>query len=650
MSLESRAPQLQRMAIAVLIAVLLAAFIPTNVTHAQESTPVSYTFEECDQVKASTLRDELNRITQAIFEKKQGGIDLTDIVDRNWNALNLDETVNAAVEKATQRVKEETGFWDRFISGWNPEKAKELTEDVATYAFDSSDFRQAFDQLSLNVSDEIVTEIRMMTEKSASSALLCVQTFIGDKISPTLAAALEEQIQSRLFELQDPESEIGWVEIASANSMLLSGLGTIVAAQIAKRLGKVLAGKIAGQIIKRVLTRVITIGIPLVGTLIGAALTVWDLWNASKGSLPMIQEALQDPEVKEEIMAQVSLEVGEELRVGLPQLARSISNDVYGQWQEFRRKYARVLELAENHARFRNILDNTVVEEVQKLADFATLVEDRFGFERLRELIDKGHFERLLGLPEETLDMLAVVDDPQVAIDWADLAGESLMEVIEKELYRVSSPSDFRDRADLERVLAVGDAELIQKLMSLNADARHSVLGLPTAHIAQILDALSVDELTWVAEDYLPVLDERLRNILVDRILRQPEIKSDLSTGVVRGALLASKDIEGSLNYVGQRSERGNWIGNTFDMLAAIGPTVSGELPFSLFWHFDGRILVNVLYVLAGLIALYLVWRRVFPGRRQDVNVNVIVPNNQGTDESASGIRRIETRSDEEDD
>ena len=50
--------------------------------------------------------------------------------------------------------------------------------EVATYAFDSPDFREAFDLLSLNISDDVVAEIRLMTAKSASSALLCVQTFM----------------------------------------------------------------------------------------------------------------------------------------------------------------------------------------------------------------------------------------------------------------------------------------------------------------------------------------------------------------------------------------------------------------------------------------------------------------------------------------
>lgn len=649
MSLKSNGSQAQRLTIAVLVAVLLAAIIPTKITHAQVSTPASYIFEECDQVEASTLRDELNRITQAIFAEEQGGIDLAAIVNRNWMALSLDATVDKAVEAATERVKNETGLLDRLISGWSPAKAEELTKKVATLAFDSADFRDALDNLSLNIADAIVEETRLITAKSASSALLCVQTFIGDSISPTMASVLEEEIQTRMEELDlDSEEDMDILDIVESHSNLAGGVAVIVGTQIAKTLGKQLAKRIASKVVTRVLSRVGSAVIPLAGWVIGGVLILVDLFQAREGSFPDIRDALQNPDVKEEIKGRVTDHVFHELRTVVPQLARDVSNSVFSRWQEFRKKHSRVLELAEDHERFRNILDSTAVEEVQKLADFATLIEDRFGLERLTELIDEGHFERLLVLPQETLVILHHVEDPQVAIGWADLAGELLLAVIEMELYRVSSPAAFRDRADLERVLALGDAGLVQKLMLVSEDARGAVLGLPSTHITQILDTLSVEELTWLAKDYLAVLDEQMRNVLVDRILRQPVIKADLNAGIVRGALLAGTDFEGTLNYVSQRTGDGPWIGETVNMLAAIGPALSGELPLTLFWYYDGRVLLNVLYVLAGLILLYIVWRRVFTGRRQDVNVNVVLPGNQGSVGSDSDVKRIGTGKDEE--
>ncbi len=518
------------------------------------------------------------------------------------------------MEAATQKVMEETGYWERLVSGWSPVKAEELTKEVANHAFGSSEMRDAFDLLSQNISDDVVAEVRLITAMSASSALLCVQTFIGDTISPTMSAVLEEEIQNRLKELDaSSDEEIDFLDIAMEKPHLLGGVGIVIASQIAKSLGKKLSQKIAGKVITRVLGRIGSTVVPVAGWIIGAALIVWDLWKAGEGSLPLIRDALQDDEVKQEIREQTTIHVSEELRLELPQLARAIANDVYSQWQEFRRKYARVLDLAETNARFRGILDRTEVAEIKGLADFVGIIESEFGTKKLEELTENGDFERLFHLHEEALEMLRNGIEPEVVIDWADLSGDLLPGVIETELYRVASPSDFKDRADLDRILELEDAELIGKVMRLPKDVREAVLELPAEQIVEVLYSLSPEELSLLAGDYLHVLEPRERNILVDRILRKPGLFSELGIGVVRRALLGGQNFEQRFNYVSQKTLQRSGIGSVVDMFAAIGPALSGVIPLGLFWHYDGRALLNVLYVLAAILALYIVWRRVFP-------------------------------------
>lgn len=638
------------MTLGLLIALLLSAILPCKPVRSQSTSPLSYTFDECDQVKEASLRDELNRITQFVFAEEQGGMDVSAIVDRNWNSLNLDATVDAAVESATERVMKETGLWERVISGWSPSKAEELTKKVATNAFDSTDFREAFDVLSLNITDDVVTEIRLMTVKSASSALLCVQTFVGDTMSPTMAAVLEVEIQERLSKIPFPEDEdLNLLDIVRANPNLTGGVALIIGTQIARTLGKQLAQKIAGRVAGRILARVGSTVVPLVGWVIGAGLIAWDLFNSKDGSLPQIRDALQDSEVKEEIRAQVTEKVSDELRVELPQLARTVSNDVFSQWQEFRRKHSRVLDLTRASQRFQSILDNTPVEMVKTLADLVELAEEKLGTEGLVNLIDTGKFERILSLPEEALEIFRVTGDAAVVIAWADLAGEVIVKVVELELYRVASTSDFRDRADLETVIALENADLIQKLMLLDQEERDTLLGLSTAHIKQVLEALSEEELSGLAKDYLAELEPQERNVVVDRILTVPEVFPELRVDAVRRELLESQDIEATLNYIIQRTKSVPWIGEVVQMSAAIGPVLSGDLPWALFWRYDVAALGNILLALMGLIALIIVWRRVSPRRRQDVNVNVVLPEKRGINEIDTNAKRIESRGGEED-
>ena len=636
--------------LALLIALLLSALMPPKAARSQSDYPVSYTFEECEQIKEASLRDELNSITQAVFAEEQGGIDLVAIVDRNWVALNLDATVDKAVADATEKVGDEEGLWGRIISGWSPAKAEELTEKIAALAFGSPAFRSSIDQLSLDITADLVSEIRLMTAKSASSALLCVQTFVGDTMSRTMAAVLEEQIQARLEEFRvGPDADVNLLDIAKANPKLMSGVGVIIGTQIARRLGQKLAQQIASKVVARILGRLGSAIVPLAGWIIGAALIVWDLFKLPEGSLPQIRDALQDPEVKEEIRTQVAEKVGDELRLELPQLARSVSNDVFSQWQEFRRKYARLLELAETNTRFKGILDDTPVAEVKKLAEFVAVLEAKLGKDRFERLIDSGQFERLLGLPQKILEMLELGVDPDVVIAWADLAGELIDQVVTMELYRVASPTDFTDRADLKQILDLEDAKLIQKVMLLDRDVRDAVLGMPSAHIKEILEAQSVDELSWLARTYLANLEAQERNILVDRILSDPEVISELKSALVQKALLESQDFEKTLNYISRKTRDEQLVGRVIDMLAMLGPAISGELSWRLFWLYDGVVLRNVLYAFAVLIVLSILWRKTISRRqRQDVNVTVVLPDNHGGSGGNSETKRIESRRDEE--
>ena len=635
--------------LALLIALLLSALMPPKAARSQSDYPVSYTFEECEQIKEASLRDELNSITQAVFAEEQGGIDLVAIVNRNWVALNLDATVDKAVADATKQVGDEEGLWGRIISGWSPAKAEELTEKIAALAFGSPAFRNAIDQLSLDITADLVSEIRLMTAKSASSALLCVQQFIGDTVSPTMAAVLEKDIQAKLTDIEfSADEDLDLLDVVKANPNLAGGVAVIIGTQIARSLGKQLAQKIAGRVVGRILSRLVSGAIPLVGWVVGAGLIVWDLFNAKEGSLPQIRDALQDSEVKEEIRAQVAGKVGDELRVELPQLARSVSNDVYSQWQEFRRKYDRLLELANANMRFQSILNNTPVEEVKKLAELVTVVEANHGSERLGGLLDGGQFERLYALPEEVLAMIRLNVDPEEVIAWADLAGDSISQVIVLELYRVASPVDFLDREDLERILALEDAELIQKVMLLARDERDALLGLSSVHVSQILNALPAVELSWLAMEFLAVLDQQQKNVLVDRILRVPELIAELKDDSVHKELLESKEFDVTLAFIIQKTKDVPWIGKVTQMLADIGPFLSGDLSSTLFWRYDGQILLNVAYGLVGLIALWVVWWRVSPRRRQNVNVNVVLPESLGRDENNANVRRIESRGSEE--
>ena len=73
---------------------------------------------------------------------------------------------------------------------------------------------------------------------------------------------------------------------------------------------------------------------------------------------------------------------------------------------------------------------------------------------------------------------------------------------------------------------------------------------------SQILEALSVEDLSWLARTYLANLEAQERNILVERILSEPEVISELKGALVQKALLESQDFEKTLNYIIRKNER----------------------------------------------------------------------------------------------
>ena len=617
--------------VALLVTLLLAAFLSPRTARAQVTPPSSYTFEECEQVTEASLRDELNRITQAVFAEEQDGMDVAAIVDRNWVALNLDAAVDAAVDAAIEQVRREKGPIIVILSGWSPEKAEELATEVADKAFSSPEFRARVDQLSEETAADVVGEIRRITAQSASSALLCVQAFIGDRFSQTMVSVLEEEIQDKLeIIILDPDTDSDFVDILKQHQGLGGGvaviLGTQIGTQIAKRLAQQVTRNIFSKIVVRIMGRVVVSAIPIVGWIVGAVLIIWDLYNAREGALPYIRESFQAEEVKTEIRAWTAQEVNEELRIELPALARDIADSTFSMWQDFRVDFARVLELAEENGRFRSFLERTEIDEVAKLAELVAMVEEKDP-EQLAILIESGQLEFILALPEKAFEIFRVTEDMDTLIAWAELAGDLIGQVVEFEMYRFASPSDFESREELELILALGDAADIQKLMLLGQDEQHLLLALPSTHIGPIIEALPVELLSLLASQYLAELGPQQKNILVSAILAEPALMSELDGELVRQILLKSPDLQAMLEYLAQ----GQTLASTLRVL-------SGEVPFSLFWHKNAKLLGsprNLLFVLAGLVILYFVLRNLFRRRQPEINLTVNVPESRGREEDS---------------
>jgi len=614
----------QRCLALLLIASLLCALLPVQRARAQDQPPV-YTFQECATVEEARLRDELNGITQFVFDAEQGKLDIAGMVDRAWFDQGADVVVDAEVDRAVDRVRSEEDYWSRFLSGWSAAKAEELTTKVANYAFGSAAFRQKIDEMSVAIADELAREVGAMTARSASSALLCVQEFIGDTFAETMITIFQEEIEEKVTDAGvGRDMEADFTVILDTRTKSLAGVGVIIASQIAKRLARQVAERVAGKVAGRILGRAATAIIPLAGWIIGSGLIIWDLIEAGEGSLPQIRESLKGAEVKNAIRAQVAEVVKTELGVEMPALARSVSNDIYAEWLDFRTKFSRVLNLAQTNQRFQALLNTTTADRVQKLAALVAIADAKLTPGQIDESINTGVFERIFYLPDLAFEILDTTGDPQTVIAWANLAGESITGVAQTELYKIATPGDFADRKALETVLALGDAGAIRALMELNQLEREILLGIPAEQLRQAATAFSPDDLRWLAS-YITQLGPQESNRLVAQLLREPALMPKLKFEDIRRALVESDNMEKTLAFLTAGKETpSSPVETVTTVIEDTQRMIEGEVPWQLFWRkYATR--QNFIYLGAGLLLLFLLWR-IFFRRGSNVNVTVNIP------------------------
>ena len=477
---------------------LLGTILPPATAKAQDASP-TFTISECEEVEEELLLSDLNRITSDVLERDRSGLDLARIVEENWTELDLDSVVDKAVDEATQRVRDERGALDRIFSGWSEEKAAEFAEAIANRAFDSPEFRTAIDSLSSAIVEDLTVEIHLMTVKSASSAFLCVQEFIGAKFSDVMSEVLEDSTKAWLesLELGNIEGETDFVDLGD-RTLSFVGIGAIVGTQIANVIARRVAQGILGKVVTRILGRAATAAVPVAGWVIGGALIIYDVYQAWNGSLPQIQDDLKSEDVKQTIRSEIVSVVDQELTNSMPGISQSVTIEIYRRWRSFLQDFEHVLRLAENNEDFRLILEDVTPDQVDKLSELVEVTVDVLGKEWLNRLIGSGDFKLIFDLPRASFKILRDTSDPGLVLRWAQVADVRIVSVVETELYKYTSPEMVGSHETLEKILALEDTLLMRDLMQKGAEEREALLGLPTAQTKWILSELSSSQTDWV--------------------------------------------------------------------------------------------------------------------------------------------------------
>ncbi|MBU6350318.1 MAG: hypothetical protein KGS73_09220 [Chloroflexi bacterium] len=564
--------------------------------------------QNCSDLSEEVLQDALNRLSQQIFADQLAEIDLTAVVAQQWVAVGMDRTLQSAVATAVERVQSETGLWDRWLSAWSPDLARQLALAVTSYTFDSLLFREALQELTGAVSAALSNQLALASADSASASLFCMQTFIGARYSVALSRAFEQRIQEATAAVQLEESgETDLLAMLGERGWALGGIGVIVAAQLARRLVNLLAQqlsqRVAGRITGRLLGRVGTTVIPLAGWILGAGMIAYDLYDSREGALPQIQSALLSPEVAAGIQQEYAGAIRQELQRELPDLARRMADDLFVEWRTVKRTIRQVLDLAAEDAVFASLVASLQTQEqLARLVTLVRILQADGGQERLAAAVRDGTLRQGVDLPEAAIELVQQNRSLQDALAWYAIAGSSLEEVVRFELYKLVEPEAL-DRPQLESLLALQDGAAIARLALLSAAERTTLLQLAAPSLRALAGLLLPEDLAWLAAE-LPALTLAQRNQLVTRLISQPEAVVVLRRAGSLAQLANQTDLDVGITFL-------TGAPSPLDYLADSGAVLTGAVSPSLFGakYGVGFTLAGLLGGgLAFLVVLRLVW------------------------------------------
>lgn len=565
----------------------------------------------CSTVSEATLQDELNSVAQEVYAAQLATLDLDAAVARQWVTLELDQALDAAVAQAVTRVQSETDLWNKFLSAWSPDLARELTLAVATYTFDAPTFRAKMDELAAAVSRDIADQLVLASADSASAALYCMQTFIDTNYSAALVRAFESRVAAATTSAQIVDASAASPDILAMigdHQLALGGVGVIIAAQITRKIMTSIAQRIsqrvAGRIAGRVLGRVGTTVVPLAGWIIGAGMIAYDIFDSREGALPQIQSSLQSAAVKAGIRAEIANAIRPELASEAPALARAVANDLYAEWRTVKRQIQQVLDLAAEDTDFAALVGSLQSQEqLAKLVQLVSIVQGAGGRAALDAAVADGSLRQVLDLPDAAVTLVRAQGSLQAALDWHAAVGSRLREVVDLELYKQLTPDQVA-RHELEALLALNDKTAVARLALLAPAQRATLLGLADANLVTLANQLSPDDLAWLA-DQLPALSGSERNQLVARLISQPAVSASLRRLGSVAPLAGAGNLDAAITFLtGPR--------DGLAYAADGGSVLTGAVAPQLFWAKYG--LWPTVGGLAGLLLIVLVALRIVWG------------------------------------
>jgi hypothetical protein len=509
------------------VSVILVLCLVLNATSAY-AAPLSgvttSTLPQCvEEINDAKFKVELKELVETFFIQEVTGTNIQEIVQRQWSELHLDAILLYEINSAVAKVKRDTGYWGRFTSNWSGDQAKNLAGDIIEQVFgDSSRFENSIRQLTENVATEFSTQLKDISDRSSFYAVDCLEHFIDRQYSQTIVDAfgkdIEKSTQDVSHNLGDDLSNLP-PDMQRFIESHKTGVGGTTYLLFRNQIRRLVVDKIVARVFQqvgeRVAARVVEGMIPVLDVFV-LFQTLSDFLNPD-AALQEIQSYLEKPEIRQRIQQDVATLTEQYLSVQSSAIPDQIASDISDKWQVFKYKFDQALSFSKDLPEFRQVLETN---DPAKVSSLLGILLDVTGRNQLREYINDGSFKRVLSLPESTYSVLRMRDGLPLLIEWANLAGDQVENVVSLELYKHLSPTDL-DRELLTEIISLKDPSIIDKLSLLEVDSIRKLLLISRRNLVSVATHLSSNDLQELA-DYLDVLEPDQANQLLKLLKEDP--------------------------------------------------------------------------------------------------------------------------------
>lgn len=514
----------------------------TSVYAAPISQNLDYIAPSCADINEDEFRVELNRQVQSFIKDEATKTNLQVLVEQKWNNLNIDSAIDLEVDRAVDRVKNNTGYWGRFISNWRPGKAKALAQEIVELVFDTSPvIKGKFQELTETVAEDFSVKLETISVKSSTYAMECLEQFIGGQYSQPVVEIFNDSLESSIKGTDGestnlrPESSLF---LKSHKSGITGAAYLFIKNTIAKKLVEQITSRVVQQVGERIAGRIAESVIPIVDFVI-LLQTIGDFANPD-AAINEIRISLKKPEVKEKFKEQITDSIEKQLDAQSSAIAIQISSTLYSQWQGAKDRFREALNFSKESPEFLQLLE---INPAKASLLLETLLENMSRNE-LRESLQSGTFKQAFSLPESTYPILSMPNGLPLLLEWSNMAGRKLGDVVKLEIYKHKSPKDF-DPQLLSDVLSINDPSTISKLALLDVDSIRRLLSVSKRSLISVSAHLSPDDLHKLA-DYLGELDQLQTNQLLKLLNDDPSVIKNPNT--VKH-ILESQDISAAQEF-----------------------------------------------------------------------------------------------------